>query len=259
MGVVYLAVRPADGSLVAVKTIRPALAGSAADVDRFLREAHILGQLSHPLIVAFRDSGEAGGQLFFAMDYVPGTDGGRLVKEEGPLPVGRAAGLVCQLLEALEYAHGLGFVHRDIKPANLLITREDDREVAKLADFGLARTYQSSKISGLTMMGEVGGSVSCMAPEQITSFREAKPPVDQYGAAATLYHLLTAEHVYDFPPELNKQIALILHKEPVPILTRRADLPPALARIIHQALSRDPTKRFANVQALRKALNLFVG
>jgi serine/threonine-protein kinase len=124
----------------------------------------------------------------------------------------------------------------------------------KLADFGLACVYQDSKLSGLTLVGEIGGSIAYMAPEQITNFREAKPPVDQYGAAATLYHLLTNCPIHDWPEEINECLALILHKAPVSIRARRADVPVGLARVIHQALARDPHARFADVEAMRRAL-----
>jgi serine/threonine-protein kinase len=257
MGVVYLAVRDADDSLVALKTVMPAVAGTPAQVERFLREADILRQLQHPNIVAFRESGECGGKFYFAMDYVRGHDASRLLRSEGALPVARAAGLVCQLLEALDYAHGRGFVHRDIKPANLLLTTLEGREVVRLADFGLARVYQASQLSGLTMTGDIGGTVAFMAPEQITNYRDVKPPVDQYAAAATLYNLLTAQYVYDLPRELSRQIGLILDEDPVPIRKRRSDLPEALAAVIHRALARDPGDRYASARDFHTALARF--
>jgi serine/threonine-protein kinase len=186
MGVVYLALRQADGSPVALKTLAPAAVGTTALVERFLREASILRDLDHPHIVAFHEMGNAGHRLYFAMEYVPGTDAGRVLREQGPVPVDRAVGWTCQLLEALAYAHARGFVHRDIKPSNVLIAARAGRLVAKLADFGLARVYHSSELSGLTLTRDVGGTAAFMAPEQVTNFREAKPPADQYAAAATL-------------------------------------------------------------------------
>ena len=182
--------------------------------------------------------GESGGVLFFAMDYVRGQDAHKLVKKQGPFAVGRAVTLIGQLLDALAFAHGRGFVHRDVKPSNLLITEGDGGERLMVADFGLAKVYQASNLSGLTMTGDVGGTVPFMAPEQITEYRSARPPVDQYSAAATLYNLLTGAYVYDFPLAFQNQLLTILHEDPVPIRRRRPDLPEALAAVIHRGLAR---------------------
>ncbi len=135
MGVVYLAHREGDGPPVALKTITPAVAHSAGTVGRFLREASVLRQLNHPNIVEFREIGQAGDRLYFVMDYVPGTDAEGLVKgHRGPLPVGRAVGLACQVLDGLAYAHARGFVHRDIKPKNILVETSAGLDRVKLAD-----------------------------------------------------------------------------------------------------------------------------
>ena len=254
MGVVYLALREADGAPLAVKTIKPAFAGSRVQIERFLREARILEQLDHPHIVAFRAMDEANGLLYFAMDVVRGVDAAHLQKMlGGPLAVARAVGLTCQLLDGLAYAHARGFVHRDIKPANLLVEEKAGREVARLTDFGLARTYQASRMSGLTILGDMGGTMAYMAPEQITYFREAQPPADQYAAAASLYRLLTDQYVYDLPRASEQQILKILQDDPVPILARRPDLPPKLAVIIHRALAREPSERFPDVDGNRRS------
>jgi serine/threonine-protein kinase len=254
MGVVYLALRTADSRLVALKTVIPAAAGSKGQIERFLREANILRELDHPNIVTFRDLGESRGQLYFAMDYVRGTDTGQILKSHGPLPIDRALGFICQLLQALAYAHGRGFVHRDIKPANLLVTQEGGREVVKLADFGLARVYHTSQLSGLTLTGATGGTVAFMAPEQVTRFREAQPAADQYAAAASLYNLLTDRFVYDLPRSLQEQFTMILLDDPVPIRKRRPEIPAGLAAVLHRALAREPVARYPDVGALRQAV-----
>jgi serine/threonine-protein kinase len=227
-------------------------------VQKFLREAGILRQLDHEHIVRFHEMNTAGGQLWFAMDYVPGTDAARLLLRHGPLPVRRAVRLVWRLLEALEYAHKLGFVHRDIKPANLLVTERGGRETAVLADFGLARVYQASQLSGLTVTGALGGTPMFMPPEQITHYREAQPPADQYAAAMTLYNLLTGCYAFDTGDQLKQWITKILEEEPVPLRQRRPDVPQPLADAVHKALSKEPGQRFASVRALRQALKPFV-
>jgi len=259
MGVVYQVVRESDGSVVALKTIRPAVSPQQDAVERFLREANILRGLTHPHIVSFRDMGASGGLLWFAMDFIPGTDAARLVQQQGPLAIRQAVGIVCEGLDALAFAHARGFVHRDVKPANLLLAPRQGRELVKLADFGLARTYQSSELSGLTMAGTMGGTPSFVPPEQILDFRSVKPAADQYSAAATLYHLLTGDCVYDRAGGTQEVLKRILLSEPIPIRDRRGDLPPALAAVIHRALSRQPADRFPDVAGLRKALLPFAG
>ena len=244
MGVVELALRLADGRAVALKTIIPQSTASKTDVARFLREASILRELDHPHIVAFRDMGESNGSFYFAMDYVRGVNAGRLLQPfPDGLPVRRTVGLICQLLEALEYAHARQFVHRDIKPSNLMVEDATDaaatrREVLKLGDFGLARMYESASFSGLTMQGDYGGTFAFMPPEQITEFRESRPTNDVYAVGATLYNLLTGRYVYDFPSQIERKVLMLLQDEPVPICSRRRDIPPAVAEIIHRSLAR---------------------
>ena len=255
MGVVYQAIRTTDGGLVAIKTIRPAIEPTQVEIRRFLREAQILSELDHPNIVSFHELGESSGLLYFAMDYVPGTDAAHLLKQNrGPLPVARAVSLICQLLQALEYAHAKGFVHLDVKPSNLMVTNEAGREVVRLSDFGLARIYLTSKMSGLSSSEQGGGTAPFMAPEQINDLRTTKPSADQYSAAATLYNFLTDRFIYDFPKKLHAKIMMILLEDPVPIRDRRPDLPEGLAAAIHRALARDPQGRYPNVREMRRAL-----
>jgi len=254
MGVVYLATKGDSKKPVALKTIKPAMPVTSRDLDRFLREASILCELDHPHIVRFLELGECEKQLYFVMEYVPGKNASQLMEERGPLPVGRAVTLVCQLLEALEYAHSRQFVHRDIKPANMLIGKQEGGEFVKLADFGLARVYHTSRLSGLTMHGEMGGSIAYIAPEQITNYRDAEPPGDLYSTAASLYKMLTNEYIYDFPPQLNKRVLMILQDDPIPIIDRDANIPRGLAHVIHKSLSRQPKDRFPSAKVMRQAL-----
>jgi serine/threonine-protein kinase len=255
MGVVHLAVRASDGAALAVKTLLTAAAPKPVQVQRFLREAGILKQLDHPNIVAFRETGTTPeGGLYLATDYVEGSDLDRVLKRYGPLRLRPAARAVCQVLQALEYAHAKRFVHRDIKPSNVLLRVTPRRKLVKLADFGLARIYQASQLSGMTLMGDVGGTPAFMAPEQIRNYREAEPAADLYSVAATLYNLLTGRYPYDLPAEVPAMFALILHDDPVPVRQRRPDLPRAFSAVLHQALSREPGDRFPSAREFRREL-----
>lgn len=257
MGVVYRATRERDGLPVAVKTILPADGTGRKQIARFLRECEILARLEHPNVVAFRDFGEVNGLIFLAMDWVDGPDLGAKLKATGPVDVRTAVRMLCQMLAGLAHAHARGFVHRDIKPSNVLIGRDGTKRVVKLADFGLARVYESSRISGLTMQGEVGGTPAFMAPEQVTHYREVKPTADQYSAAATLYTMLTNRTTHDLPKDLGAQIAHLVTAAPVPIAERKPDIPAKLAEVIHKALSREPEDRYPDALAFRRELKRF--
>ncbi len=257
MGTVYMAHDEANDEPVALKTIIPAVVGSPGMVARFLREASILRQLDHPNIIRFRSIGHADNRLYFAMDYAPGTDAAKLVRKSGPLSIPQAVRIACQALEGLAYAHAQGFVHRDIKPHNILLTKVEGQVRVKVADFGLARIYQSSPMSGLTMMGEAGGSTHYMPPEQILDFRQAKPAADQYAFAATLYFLLTGHKIFDYPEGNRQSLMMILHEDPISIRSRRIEIPETLADILHRALARKPESRFQDALSFRNALKSF--
>ena len=258
MGVVYLARREADGVALALKVIRPAVAAQPAVMTRFLREASLLRKFDHPGIVRFHDIGFAAGRLFFAMDHVDGPSAADLLDEHGPLPIPAAVGLARQVLRALSYAHERGSVHRDIKPANVLTTRAGGKHRALLADFGLAKLYHESSLSGLSLTGQMGGTLAYMAPEQITHFRDARPPADLYAVGATLYHLLAGRPIFPALGRPEQQVAAVLFRDPDPLQTHRPDIPDALAAIVHRSIAKAPADRFPDAGAMREALSVFV-
>ena len=254
MGVVYEARRIADGAPVALKTFVPVPGLSDRDVDLFLREARIIEQLRHPNVVRFREVGRDGEVVYLAMELLNGRDAGTLVKDRGPLPIRTAVRIACHMLAGLAHAHGQGIVHRDIKPSNLLLHSQDGKKLAKLADFGLARAYEKSRMCGATFQGEIGGTPTYMAPEQITHFHDVRPAADQYSAAATLYTLLTGRQTHDFPSGAVDCLLAISTEDPVPIRERRDAIPEGLAEAIHRALSREPADRFEGVSTFRHTL-----
>jgi serine/threonine-protein kinase len=254
MGVVYLARRESDGKEVAVKTVLPMHADNPQITDRFLREAEALGQFNHPNIVSFYEAGQIEGLLYFVMEYVSGTDVAKVLQERPRVEPRTAIRLAIQVLDALAHAHAKGLVHRDIKPANVLLADlPDGKRQVKLADFGLSRAYQASQISGLTHVGDLGGTPAYMPPEQITNYREVMPAADQYSTAAMLYHMLTGHWVFDLPP-MPAGLLTIMNDAPVPLTERRPDLPAALGEVLHKALAKKPAERYPDVLAFRMAL-----
>jgi serine/threonine-protein kinase len=201
-------------------------------------------------------AGIARGVVFFVMEFVQGASAGLLVKEQGAFPLPRVVSLGCQLLDALSHAHDRGFVHRDVKPGNMLLASAPSSERLKLADFGLARAYEASAMSGLTLSGQSGGTPAFMPPEQVRSFRAAQPSADQYSAAASLYYLATGEHVYERTNSMMDLLARILQEEPIPLrgVAQHPAMSGPFGSVIRRALARQPENRFPHVRVMQDAL-----
>jgi serine/threonine-protein kinase len=251
LGIVYRANRESDGKRVAIRTIAPAAGAGQRDIDGFLNEAKRLEALDHPNLVKYLGSGSAGPLVFIVLEYLNAPTAQQKVTARGPLSARAAVLLMAQALQGVAHAHQLGFVHRDLRPSNLLIGCIGDKRIVKVADFGLVRAFEGARLSGSTMLGEVAGTTSFMAPEQITHTRDVKPWSDQYSAAATLYFLLTNKLPHDLPDSAPGAFAIILNTAPVPVQQRREDVPGKLAAVIDRALSRDPKRRYESLHGFR--------
>jgi pSer/pThr/pTyr-binding forkhead associated (FHA) protein len=255
MGAVYLAMHPVLGRR-AIKMILPRAAISQRVRDMFVREAASQAMLDHPRVVRVLDFQETTRGVFcMVMEYVEGASADALVAQNPDgIDARLAAEIVAQGLEGLAHAHAKGLVHRDIKDANLLVGRDASGAPAvKLSDFGLAKSYETSGASGFTRTGDVSGTVPYMAPEQILDFRNVKPPADLYAMGATLYHLLTGKLAYDFRDEVDPLVT-ILEESIVPVRARKPAVPAAIAAAVERALAKDPAKRFASADEMRRAL-----
>ncbi len=259
MGVVYQARHNAGGQMVALKLIMPETATTKAAIDRFQREMSVISQLRHPNIVEWYEQGTSRGQFWFAMEFVQGSNLEALAKlDPGRYPTHQACRLVCQILKGLAEAHRRGFVHRDVKPENILIGQTPEGSIAKISDFGLAKSFRGVGLSGLTFSGEMRGTIPFMPPEQMTDFKAVRPQADLYATAATLYFLLTAKYIYDEPEDGGGDlIKMLLEDHPIPIRERRPDVPDGLAAVIAKCLSRDPERRYPDAVSMRKALKPF--
>ncbi|WP_435010841.1 protein kinase domain-containing protein [Tundrisphaera lichenicola] len=258
MGVVFQARNNLTGRMVALKLIVPESAATRSAIDRFLREMSVISQLKHPNIVEWLEQGMTRGQFWFTMEYVAGTNLEALANEDpGEYPIRQACRMASQVLKGLEHAHALGFVHRDIKPENILIGQSPTGLLAKISDFGLAKSFRGLGLSGLTFSGEMRGTIPFMPPEQMLDFKAVQPIGDLYSTAATLYYLISGQFIYDEVGEGGDLIRMLLEEPPVPIQKRRPEVPTALANVLTKGLARDPADRYQTATELRKAIRPF--
>jgi eukaryotic-like serine/threonine-protein kinase len=230
MATVELAEDTQLGRKVAVKRLFASLAGDEVFQERFFREARMAAALSHPNLVAVYDVGEDEGLPYIVMEYVEGETLAELMKRTGPVPPERAVDLLLQVCAGLEAAHAAGLVHRDIKPQNLLVRTDG---VAKIADFGIARTVQATQ---LTQVGTVLGTAAYLAPEQAAG-EQVTAAADIYSLGAVAYELLTGRTPYKF--EALADLALKQQQPPPPL----PDTPPALGAAVLRALAFKPEDR----------------
>jgi len=173
MGLVYLALQEPLGRRVAVKVLQEA-SNDCSFRERFMSEASICAQLSHPHIVTIHDYGQTDdGALFMVMEYVQGETLDRILGREVRLNPDRAIGLVKRVGAALAHAHRAGIVHRDLKPSNIVLTQTDEGEGLKVLDFGIAKAFVGAPagVEDLTEAGKLIGTPRFMAPEQIRKQR----------------------------------------------------------------------------------------
>lgn len=254
MGATYLGQRLNNPTLYAIKVVQPAFIGSPSQIETFLRAARALVKLDHPNIVRLYDVGTCPSGFYFVTEFVPGVSAEAILQREGPLAIKRVVRWADRMMRALQYAHGKHVIHRDIKPTNVLIAEIDGKEVVKLADFGVACVYQAAPFSGLSLTAAMLDLASFIPPEVIFNFQEINPLADQYSLAAVLYHLLSGADVLETSKEERNRYTSLLRRMVVPLRERRPEVPPALADVIHKALSRTPALRFADIAAFREAM-----
>ncbi|MEI8313700.1 MAG: FHA domain-containing serine/threonine-protein kinase, partial [Verrucomicrobiota bacterium] len=233
-GAVYQARRKKDGTRVAIKVMLSQAAATEEAVLRFKREMEVTRQLDHPNIVRFIESGAHKGAFYFVMEL---CDGGSLMdlynKNRGPLTPEQLMPHALKALEGLAFAHSKGFVHRDLKPGNILI----HKGVARVADFGMSKSFQMAGLSGMSMTGNTAGTPLFMPPEQIINFKYVKPVSDVFSMGAAMYYLLTGEFPFEFP-EKRDPMDVILNDDVVPIRKRLASITKPLAAAIDRAVTK---------------------
>ncbi|MCI0587349.1 MAG: SUMF1/EgtB/PvdO family nonheme iron enzyme [Planctomycetes bacterium] len=287
MGVVYLAEKVATGERVALKVLSPGLSESIRNLDRFHREAQITTRLRHSNIVPTLEAGESGGQVFFAMEYVEGTNLAQVVAAlqkkgtkglprvvlasvvgellgDAPVPgvdvpsgrhsgyFGAIARLFAQIADALEYAHGQDVIHRDVKPGNILLRRDLH---PLLADFGLAKDVTAAS---LTRSGDLVGTYHYLSPEQAMSGRiPVTPRADVYSLGVTLYEAITLAVPFqgDSAPKVLQEIAF---QDPPDPRRLNPAIPTPLAAIALAAMEKRPDRRYGSAAEMAEDLRRFL-
>jgi hypothetical protein len=246
MGEVY---RARDSRLkrdVAVKVLPQALSLDADRLHRFEQEALATAALNHPNILAVFDIGTHDGAPYVVSELLEGeTLRDRL--RSGPVPVRKALDYALQIAHGLAAAHEKGIIHRDLKPENLFITK-DGR--VKILDFGLAKLTQSDPTENtslptrthVTEAGTVMGTAGYMSPEQIRGTGlDARSDIFSFGSI--LYEMLSGRHAFrgDTPADT---MSAILKEDPPDLSETNRNVSPALERIVHHCLEKNPEARF---------------
>ncbi len=234
---------------VAVKLLAEHLAEDPAFVSRFQREAQAAARLVHPNVVQVFDSGrdERTGQYFIVMEYIEGSSGAEILRDQGWVEVDEALSIIEQACEGLHYAHRHGVVHRDVKPGNLLRAREGE---VKLADFGIAKATEQSSI---TQVGSVLGTAAYLAPEQARG-EEAGPSADLYALGVVAYQLISGRLPYE-ATSLTELALKQQQEEPPRLDTLVAAVNPELGHAVAIALALDPRERYRTALEMRHGLN----
>ncbi|MGK0302453.1 MAG: hypothetical protein ACI89X_003337 [Planctomycetota bacterium] len=255
-GVVYRARHRNSGHLAALKLVRLDTL-SAAQVERFRKEARIVGALSHPGIVSILDSGmHDDGALQLPWIATELVDGTRFSAEALGNVRERVLAAIAALCDAMAHAHERGVLHRDLKPANVLLDEDGNPHVV---DFGIAR-MAGAENRRPTLSGDQLGTPAYMAPEVARwGATAASVASDVWSLGAMLHEALSGQMLFDLD-DVTPQHALLRVAETTPrrLATICPDVPPDLAAIVATATAPEPERRYGSAAELRDDLHRFL-
>jgi serine/threonine-protein kinase len=257
MGAVYRGKHVMMDKTVAIKVLRPALAGDDIVVKRFSREAKAASRISHPHAVSVTDFGEAeNGVVFLVMEYLDGRTLKDIIRSEGPMPLTRVVEIIRQVSGALDAAHQQGVIHRDLKSDNVMLSQTNGGDWAKVLDFGIAKIQQAegARDNDITAANLVIGTPQYMSPEQCSQAGPLDARSDVYSLGVILFEMLTG-HV----PFTGESPTVIMMKqvgdEPPSVIETRPELPASIDNLIKKALAKQPIDRFQTAGELSEALS----
>ena len=236
------------GRDVAVKILRPELAGDPTFLARFRREAQASASLNHPNIVSVYDTGDEDGTPFIVMEFVEGRTLRDVLRTQGRMLPQRALEIVADVCAALEHAHEQGIVHRDIKPGNVMLNQQG---TVKVMDFGIARAISASA-STMTQTAAVIGTAQYLSPEQARG-EHVDARSDVYSTGCLLYELLTHQPPFtgDSPVAVAYQHVL---EDPTLPSTLNPDVEPAVESVVMKAMAKNPGNRYQTAAEMRDDL-----
>lgn len=264
MAEVFLAVhKGVEGfiKVVVIKRVLPHLTNNPDFIRMFVDEARLEARLEHPNIVRTYEFGEVDGQYFTAMEFLPGEDLSKVLRNLAVsrqlMPVHIATGIISQLCGGLHFAHQftdtdgrpLNLVHRDVNPANIIITFGGE---VKIIDFGVAKSTASVQ----TLTGMIKGKVAYMPPEQLLG-RDVDHRADIFSAGVVLWEMLTGRRLFLRNNDAATLYAIMNESIPPPSAMRK-DVPPQLDRIVARAVARSPSERFDTAEQMAGALDDFM-
>src|SRR6201993_379677 len=241
MGVVYEATDPFLNRRVAIKMMTVGFANKPDLLKRFFREAQSTGSLQHPNIVTVFELGDHAGNPYLVMEFLEGESLDAIISSRRQLSILEKLQAIIGVCHGLSHAHHRGIVHRDIKPANIMVTKEG---TVKIVDFGIAHIGAAKE----TRTGQIMGSVSYMAPEQVNG-SPVDARTDIFSTGVVLYELFTYNHPFD-GENMAATLMKIIHAAPPPLSNFVSDLPPELEAIIFKALAKNREERYHSADDL---------
>ena len=251
MGAVYKARDRELNRMVALKVIRPDLAGSQAIIDRFKQELLLATQVTHKNVIRIYDLSEAEGMKFITMEFVEGEDLRGLMQKKGKLAPEEAVEIMQQTCRALEAAHSAGIIHRDLKPQNIM---RDKAGRILVMDFGLARTLEGD---GMTQTGALVGTMDYMSPEQALG-KDLDQRSDLFALGLIFYELLTGK----MPYKADSVVASLLKRtqeRAAPVSSHDASIPKPLSNIVGKCMEPDVKLRYQSSGEILADLDAWQG
>ena len=242
MGAVYKARDHELDRLVALKVIRPELAGHPDILRRFKQELILARQVTHKNVVRIFDLGTADGRKFITMDFIEGRDLKSILNERGRLPASEAVPIAQQICRGLEAAHVEGVVHRDLKPQNIML---DDAGRVWLMDFGLAR---SMELSGLTRTGVLMGTPDYMSPEQARA-EKVDARSDLFSLGIIFFEMLTGRLPFQADTLMAKLLQRVQQRA-VAVTEIDPTIPPEVSAVVSKCLEPDVKQRYQTVREI---------